>query len=180
MDFDVLRYKVSLLGDKRVGKTSLVKKFIEDKFDDNYVISLGIKTSKKEIEITHPTRNKTQKVELEINDLMGDFHFTKIMDEYIQGSAAAVIVTDHTRKDTFDNIQGWVDYSRRVVGGMPLIVAANKDDLKQEYQISDEEAKAYASKFGLPYLETSAKTGDHVEELFKLLAEECIQTGNLK
>jgi small GTP-binding protein len=166
--------KVCLLGDFAVGKTSLVRRFVYDLFDDKYLSTIGVKVSRKTVAV----HNEDGVVELTVMlwDLAGSEEFDRVRASYLRGSAGAVLVCDLTRPETLDSLQRYVDELQVASPGAQLILAANKRDLVEPSPrdglraLSSEEVEAEASNLDTPCYHTSAKTGDEVEDLFRHLS----------
>lgn len=162
----IIQKKICLLGDFAVGKTSLIRRFIEGRFDDRYLSTIGVKISRKPIEMADSTLN------LLIWDLAGGDDFSKSGASYLRGAVAALIVCDLTRPDTLAGYQFYTDQMRQINPGAVLLFAGNKADLAEERAILDEEIQAICQTLGGTYLDTSAKTGYQVETAFQLLARQ--------
>lgn len=150
--------KVCLLGDGAVGKTSLVRRFVFDAFDDKYLQSFGTKVSKKVVVQGNMEAN------LMVWDILGQRTQKTLHAAYYRGAAGALAVCDFTRPETLQSLSSWVDGFLSVVGEAPIIVLANKSDLDKAFPIDD--VRAFGESIGSPVIETSAKTGDNVEEAF--------------
>jgi small GTP-binding protein len=162
----VIQKKVCLLGDFSVGKTSLVRQFVEGRFDDRYLSTIGVKISRKPVKMTDYTLN------LLIWDLAGGDDFSKAGASYLRGSVAALIVCDLTRRETLDSFQIYAEQMRALNPEAILVFAGNKVDLIDERVIPDEELQALCHLLNGRYLDTSAKTGFQVETAFQWLAEQ--------
>jgi len=173
-DDEPIRYvrKICLVGDPAVGKTSLVRRFVLDKYDDAYISTLGAKVMKKDVNILHD--GKDYLMSLMLWDVMGQKHFRIIESVAFQHVSAGIIVCDLTRKETFDNLSYWIEALTRISGRIPLIILANKYDLNSEAEVDEKMIKEFSLKYDSTYFLTSAKTGDNVEEAFKKLAEFCL------
>ena len=165
----VIQKKICLLGDFAVGKTSLVRRFVEGRFDDKYLSTIGVKISRKVL--TRPN----YKIKMLLWDLSGGQEISKAQLSYLRGTAGALIVCDLTRSETLAAFELYARQVRALNAKVPLIFVGNKADLKQERVISDAQLKTLCEKLGGPYLLTSAKTGMHVEDAFKLLADQIIE-----
>jgi small GTP-binding protein len=160
-----IQKKVCLLGDFAVGKTSLIRRFVEGRFDDRYLSTIGVKISRKPLEMDEYTLN------LLIWDLAGGDDFSKAGASYLRGAVAALIVCDLTRPETLAGYEYYTDQMRQINPGSTLIFAGNKADLTEERAITEEEIQALTTSLEGPYLETSAKTGFQVEDAFQLMAQ---------
>jgi small GTP-binding protein len=164
-----LKIKVCLIGDTSVGKTSLVRRYVMDVFDDKYILTLGTKISKKRLLIK---KNKLDiNLTLAIWDVMGQKYFTNIFDKAFKGAKAAILVCDVTREDTLKNILMWESRLKEVTGDIPLLLLANKSDLTGEYEFSETDLQKYSSGLHAPFFMTSAKCGDNVINSFYKIGE---------
>jgi small GTP-binding protein len=170
--------KVCLLGDFAVGKTSLVRRFVYDLFDDKYIGTIGVKVSRKTVAV----RRDDEIVELTMMlwDLAGSEEFDRVRASYLRGASGAVLVCDLTRPETLNSVHRYVQELQDVSPGAQLIVAANKRDLVAQPPAGSppaldlEQVQAAATSLGAPYYLTSAKTGDEVEALFRHLGRQLV------
>ncbi|OGD46883.1 MAG: hypothetical protein A3K76_05510 [Euryarchaeota archaeon RBG_13_57_23] len=150
--------KLCLLGDGAVGKTSLVRRFVHDVFDDKYIMSFGTKVSKKVMKIGE------SEVDLMIWDILGQKVLESLHAAYYRGAVGAFAVCDFTRPETMASLRNWVGNFRAVAGQQPVIILGNKMDLEKRYSLA--ELEAFGTSLGCTVLETSAKTGTNVERAF--------------
>ena len=160
-----IKRKIVLIGDWGVGKTSLIKKYVFDQFDDDYITTLGTKVTKKRIKYKI-SEEKIIDMNLMIWDVMGQKDFKKIQLMSFKNANGALIVCDITRAETLDSIINWRTDIFNVTGEIPIIILANKSDLKEETKFSEQELSEVTGKFHAPYFFTSAKTGENVVNAF--------------
>ena len=167
----ILKFKICLLGDGAVGKTSLIRRFVEDAFRDDYLLTIGTKTSKKRVIIKKPEFQKDLNITLIIWDIMGQISFRKLLHPtYLKGARGAILVCDLTRKETLEHIDDWID-SLYVEGKVvPSVFVGNKCDLVDNHAFGKAELESVASAYDSPFYITSAKTGEFVEEAFRNLS----------
>lgn len=165
--------KICLVGDPAVGKTSLVKRFVLDKYDDAYISTIGAKVLKREVDLRHS--GKDYHVSLMVWDVMGQKHFKIIESVAFLHVKGGLITCDMTRKETFDNMGYWIDALTNISGKIPLIILANKSDLADGLQVTRAMLDEFSARTGIPYFITSAKTGENVEAAFLKLAESCLE-----
>ena len=153
--------KTVLLGEAGVGKTSLVYRFIENKFRENYKSTLGVNLLKKDLEVEGYGGVSSQ-----IWDLGGQESFRSLRKLYLEGANGGLIIFDLTDKKSFDKLNDWLESFRTARGEQPLLLIGNKSDLKNQAKITEKEASKYAKNNNMDLILTSAKTGQNVEEAF--------------
>jgi len=163
-------YKIIIIGDPAVGKTSLINRFIQDQFESEYKETIGTNILKKVIKLKDDIVNFT------MWDIAGQERWTDMRQVYYKGAAGAIIVYDVTRKITYQHVNNyWYPDLKSFVEtkGMPIILIANKNDLENKLKRVDSiQGEELGGKIGsLRFLETSAKTGQNVEEAFIYLAK---------
>jgi small GTP-binding protein len=161
--------KACLLGDFAVGKTSLVRRFVYDMFEDRYISTIGVKVSRKTVAV--PRGSGTVELVMMLWDLAGSEQFDRVRASYLRGTAGALLVCDLTRPETLDSLKGYVKDLRSVSAEAKLILAANKQDLVTPNvpHLEAEKVEALAGRLDIPFYFTSAKTGDEVERAFRCL-----------
>ncbi len=159
--------KVCLLGDFAVGKTSLVRRFVYDRFDDKYISTIGVKVSRKTVAV--PRNEEIVELTMMLWDLAGSEEFDQVRASYLRGAAGAVLVCDLTRPETLDHLYDYANDFGQVNSGVQLAVAANKRDLTDAIEIAPASVKTVANDLTAPAYLTSAKTGDDVDDLFRHL-----------
>jgi small GTP-binding protein len=167
----VISQKVCLVGDFGVGKTSLIRQFVDRQFSDQYLSTVGVKISRKLVAIPDATQ-EIQQLQLIVWDIEGSTRFKAIAPTYLQGAKGAVIVADVTRPSSIANLEDHVQLFRSVCPKSSLIMALNKIDLmenNEKEQISQDIAAKF-SNLKIPVYSTSAKTGENVDEIFQSLA----------
>jgi len=165
-----LKSKVCLVGEKAVGKTSLVRRFVMNMFDEQYVTTIGTRVSKKEVHVSMPDAARSVQVDLMIWDIMGEKGFRELLkDAYFYGANGILAVADVTRRRTLDDLDDWIDSVEQIVGKVPIIIVVNKTDLSNA-QFRERDVAQFAKAYGSEFFLTSAKTGEHVEAAFARLA----------
>ena len=159
--------KVCLLGDFAVGKTSLLRRFVYDLFNDKYISTIGVKVSRKTVGLSRV--DDVVELTMMLWDLGGSEVFKQVRTSYLRGAAGAVLVCDLTRPETLDSIRSYVDDLFSVSPDAELILVANKCDLADQQRLTPAQIKAVAADLNAPYYVTSAKTGEEVETLFRHL-----------
>jgi Ras-related protein Rab-6A len=160
-----------------VGKTSLIKRFVYDIFDESYSNTIGAHVTKKELKMPHPKEDRMLDAYLMIWDVMGQQCFLHMLREsYFFGAAGIIAVCDVTRKDTMTELAGWIEQALSVSGDIPMVILGNKSDLADQQELDLTELEAFASKYkdSIAYL-SSVKTGHNVELTFKTLCEKMLE-----
>jgi len=155
--------KICLLGDGEVGKTSLIRRYVLDIFDDQYIQTFGAKVSKKVLDL------EDVNLTLMIWDVLGQKTQKALHTTYYAGANGAFLVCDMTRPESLEHLHNWVDDLREVAGDIPIIVIGNKCDL--EMKIDPLDLQHFATEIGTPMLLTSALTGEGVQEAFQALGQ---------
>ena len=161
----VIQKKICLLGEFSVGKTSLVRRFVEGRFDEKYHSTIGVKISRKILD-----RDQHQ-LNLLIWDLVGGNEFARREASYLLGTAGALIVCDLTRPQTLSVLTHYARQLHSINPQIALVFIGNKVDLTEERAITDEQLTAVCESLGGECLLTSAKTGEQVEAAFIRLAD---------
>lgn len=164
-------FKVVLLGEGCVGKTSIVLRYVEDKFNPQHISTLQASFLTKKLTLENDT-----KVQLNIWDTAGQERFHALGPIYYRGSHGAILVYDITDQDSFQKVKNWVKELKRMLGSeIILVIAGNKLDLEEQRTVMEDDAISYAESVGAHYFETSAKTNDNVEEVFVELTRLMVQ-----
>lgn len=153
--------KIVILGHFGVGKTSLIRRFVEDTFSDNYTVTIGVHITKKVVEI-----DVNNSVSLILWDLEGTDDIKTIRDSYLLGSHGAVFVFDVSRPSTFQDLHSDLEIVAEKMPKVPLLVVGNKSDLVEENELT---SLLDENKISFDFL-SSAKTGATVNELFEKMA----------
>jgi len=171
MNTKIFQFKLVLLGESAVGKSSLVLRFVKGQFLDYQESTIGAAFLTQTVCLNDTT------VKFEIWDTAGQERYHSLAPMYYRGAQAAIVVYDITNYDSFDRAKKWVKELQRQ--GNPNIVialAGNKVDLASKRKIEIEEAQAYADENGILFMETSAKTAANVNELFVAIAKKLPKT----
>jgi small GTP-binding protein len=169
--------KVVLVGDKAVGKTSLIRRYVLDEFDDRYLTTLGAKVTKKIEPVRVPEKGLDVSLEMNVWDIMGQVGFRELLKEaYFHGARGVLAVVDLTRKSSFEGIAAWIKAVNDVTGTVPAVLLGNKKDLRAQAAVTPVQISSQASALGCPSFLTSAKTGENVEAAFQNLANQIVRT----
>lgn len=166
--------KICLVGDFGVGKTSLIRRFVDGEFSDRYLSTVGVKISRKKVELD---AESDKSVQLLIWDLEGHTKFKAIAPSYLQGASGAIITADVTRQETVDNMQERLKLFLSVNPKGIAIFALNKADLIDAEKVAKllETIKEEKPEQVIATYRTSAKTGENVDDIFDLIARKTIE-----
>ncbi|TFG07641.1 MAG: GTP-binding protein [Promethearchaeota archaeon] len=159
--------KLILCGDYQVGKTSLIRRFVENTFKKNYISTIGVEISKKDLEIQENTN-----LNFIIWDIGGQIsQMTPYRKRFYSGANAAFIVVDRTRANNENSVDFWYhEIKESVPNNIPVVIVGNKSDLVDNIVVSEEVIKEKANRHGFHYILTSAKTGENVHDAFLYIA----------
>ncbi len=161
------KLKVVIVGDSGVGKTNLIKRFVTNSFNQNSKATVGVEFLSKSYRIND------QVFKIEMWDTAGQERYKSITAAYYKGAKGALIVYDITQKTTFENISKWMtEIKEKSSKDMKVMIIGNKTDLKDERQVTTEEASLKAQDLGAPIMETSALDASNVKEAFYDLMKE--------
>ena len=167
--------KIVVIGEAGVGKTSLIRRLSEDKFDTSYLMTIGMDP----IAVKFPVeRNgETNKFEVVFWDIAGQDQFKVIRDIFYRGAEAAVAVFDLTRKDTISKLNNWIKEFYSIVGEKPLLILGNKEDMEDYFSISNAEINGFLVQNHVKrYFSVSAKTGSKVRDSLQKLVQDIVNS----
>jgi len=165
------RFKLTLLGDGAVGKTSLFLRYIDNKFEENYIPTLGVNFLTKDLEVGGTP------IRLIVWDIGGQSTWKAKLPLYLKGSDGAIIIFDLTRPASFLNLSDWIERIHTIVSpDTPFIVVGNKNDLKNIRKVKEKDVKNFLKKqpYNM-YYESSAKTGENIDPFFEKIASEVLK-----
>lgn len=158
--------KILLVGDGAVGKTSLVRRFVHDLFSDRYIVTIGTKTSRKELKLEYEAEALCVNLQLGIWDILGQKEGARAHELYFKGAEGVIVVCDLTRPETLASVPGWAKRVEALCGKLPAVLVANKADAKEERKVEEQEVAEVAKGLGVAWFQASAKTGLNVEAFF--------------
>ena len=165
-EYDYL-FKLLLIGDSGVGKSCLLLRFADDTYTESYISTIGVDFKIRTIELDGKT------IKLQIWDTAGQERFRTITSSYYRGAHGIIIVYDVTDKESFQNIQHWLqEIDKYANEGVMKLLVGNKSDLQSKKVVSYDEAKELADSLGIGFIETSAKNAHNVEQAFTKMALE--------
>ncbi len=169
-----MKTKLALMGEGGVGKTSLIRRFVLNEYQDTYLHTIGTKVSKIELTVPFGADIEVQ-MDMSIFDIMGQHGFRDLIKEtYFHGASALLGVCDLTRLDSLTALADWIASALEIAGDVPVFILANKKDLADRRAFPDEAIAKVAEPFGAPFVLTSAKTGEAVDDAFNALAVEIV------
>lgn len=160
-------FKLLLIGDSGVGKSCLLLRFADDTYTESYISTIGVDFKIRTIELDGKT------VKLQIWDTAGQERFRTITSSYYRGAHGIIIVYDVTDRQSFQNVEHWLkEIDKYATGNVNKLLVGNKSDLQSKKVVTYDEAKEFADKHGIKFLETSAKNSHNVEQAFQTMATE--------
>src|ERR1700692_1658813 len=157
----MLQKKICMLGSFAVGKTSLVRRFVESIYSDVYQTTVGVKIDKKNV------KGSEKEVSLVLWDIYGEDDYQKMHWTYLRGASGYLLVADGTRKATLEKAFQLEQKAREEVGAIPFVFVINKSDLIRDWEL-DSGIESQMAAQGWSILRSSAKTGEGVEESFSM------------
>ena len=167
-DYDE-KIRIMIIGDSTVGKTSLLRKYIQNEFSTNFINTVGF-----DIQIKFLIINN-KKIKLQISDTAGQERYRIVSKSFFNASEGFIIVYDITKRDSFVNVNNWVEQIKEIAPNYSKsIIFGNKCDLKEKREIEINEGKELANKFNFKFFETSAKDGTNINEGIESLVKEIL------
>jgi Ras-related protein Rab-1A len=169
-EYDYL-FKLLLIGNSSVGKSSLLFRFVENVWDDSFVPTIGVDFKLKTLEVNG------KKVKLQIWDTAGQERFKNITSSYYRGGNGVLVVYDITDRESFENLTSWlIEIEKNANKNVYKLLIGNKCDLEDKRKVSIQEGKDFAESNGMKFIETSAKDNTKVQEAFELLTTEIMKS----
>ena len=170
MDYDKT-CKILLIGDSVVGKTCLISRYAIGVFNEDYISTIGFDSRQKEEIINN------EKVLVKIFDTAGQERFKSITANYLRNAEGVILVYDLTSTESFENLKFWIESIKNNLGNdepIPIIIIGNKIDLEDARQINKSVAEKFAKDNNYKYFETSAKTGEGVDDAFREIVKQIL------
>jgi len=171
-------FKVLLLGAPAVGKTSILYRYVKNQFSNDYITTIGLNYLTKDVNL-----DKKYLAKLVIWDIAGHEKFKFLRTQYYEGTQGALVIFDLTRLKTYDELKHWLSEMFEIVKKrIPFVIIGNKIDLVEEVSrsVDYDIVRKFAENNDSVYIETSAKTGENIEEAFTELTERMIKQGSKK
>ncbi len=162
--------KICAAGSYQVGKTSLIRRYAEDKFEESYTPTIGVDVTVKRVTIDG------QEIKILLWDTAGQEVFGRIRPMYFEGAFGCIIVYDITRADTFKDLDRWItEFRTPERENAPIAIIGNKIDLEDNRDVSTEEGKEFAENYSVPFYECSAKLGgEEIENIYTDLVKKWV------
>ena len=168
------QYKILFLGDTSVGKTSLLIRYTDNKFDSDSLPTLGVDVRNKYVSL------EQKRIRLDIWDSAGQERFRNLTKNFYHGANAIIFVYDITNKKTFETLKTWlIEAQKDVTNETEMIIVGNKIDLNEKREVNFQTSESLGKKNNIEVFESSAKTGEGVEEMFIYLIKKLFQNKNI-
>lgn len=169
-----MKSKVALVGESGVGKTSLIRRFVLDEFDDKYIHTVGTKVTKINLTIPHGADTEID-MDVAIFDIMGQKGFKDMVREtFFLDAQGLLAVCDFTNRGSLDALQDWIATALEIAGDVPVYILVNKSDLADKAAYGEESVQKAAKPWEAPFIYTSARSGENVDDAFNALAIEIV------
>ena len=168
-------FKVLLIGNSDVGKSSLILRYVDQIWNDVFVPTIGVDFKVKSLQIDN------KRVKMQIWDTAGQERFRNVISSYFKGAHGILLIYDITARDSFKELENWLgEVERNATPQVLKILIGNKCDLEEQRQITVDEGEAFAARNGMKFIETSAKNNTNVNEAFEALAKIMVESSNKK
>ncbi len=172
---ELVKLKICMAGEAMVGKTSLIRRYVHQEYEDRYTATLGTKITKKTMAVQDPRSGRPLDVHMILWDIMGTPTLRDLLKEaYYHGAQGILGVADLTRKETLRELDAWYRSIQTVAGAVPCYVVVNKSDLEADAQLQRDEVDHFCRGRGWAWSYASAKTGEGVEQGFEGLVREIL------
>ncbi|MFO8019681.1 MAG: Rab family GTPase [Promethearchaeia archaeon] len=171
-----ITYKTIIGGEGAVGKTTLLKRYVEGLFVENTQMTIGVQIHKKTLNI-----GNNVSCDLQLWDLGGQDRFRSFLDSFVRGTKGALLLFDLTRQKTLEKIDHWVEIIRKFDSSIPILLIGSKYDLVDMISVSESDIRELMEKHNfIGYLSTSSKTGLNVERAFESLTNYLLKKNNMQ
>ncbi len=169
-----------MLGNAKVGKTSLLSRYVEDQFRESYFQTLGANFLVKEVDVKNITNHLDEEKNINsfniyVWDICGQRDKLFTTEYYFVQAVGALVVFDILNRESFEDLDFWINKLKELSGDVPFIIIGNKIDKEEKRMVSKEEGEELAEQYGVEYIETSAKSDENVDKAFEILAIEIIK-----
>ncbi len=173
-DYDFI-FKVLLLGNSDVGKSSIILRYVDQTWSDTFVPTIGVDFKVKTLEVDN------KKIKMQIWDTAGQERFRTVISSYFRGSHGLFLIYDITNRDSFKNLENWLsEIEENANKNVLKFLIGNKCDLENDREIETKEGQDFANRNGMQFMETSAKEDKNINEAFEALAKLMMEFSNEK
>ena len=173
-DYDFI-FKVLLLGNSDVGKSSIILRYVDQTWSDTFVPTIGVDFKVKTLEVDN------KKIKMQIWDTAGQERFRTVISSYFRGSHGLFLIYDITNRDSFKNLENWLsEIEENANKNVLKFLIGNKCDLENDREIQTKEGQDFANRNGMQFMETSAKEDKNINEAFEALAKLMMEFSNEK
>ena len=158
-------FKILIIGDSGVGKSNILLRYVDGMFSEEFISTIGVDFR------IHTLQIENKNVKLQLWDTAGQDRFKSIVQSYYRGAAGILVVYDVTNRESFENINQWINEVQRLSSEAQLVLVANKIDLSDKAKVTSEEGKSLALQFGIPFFEVSAKSNSNIDECILTIAK---------
>lgn len=163
-----------------MGKTSLLSRYVEDQFRESYFQTLGANFLVKEVDVKNITNQLDEEKNINsfniyVWDICGQRDKLFTTEYYFVQAVGALVVFDILNRESFEDLDFWINKLKELSGDVPFIIIGNKIDKEEKRMVSKEEGEELAEQYGVEYIETSAKSDENVDKAFEILAIEIIK-----
>ncbi|MHA1733771.1 MAG: Rab family GTPase [Promethearchaeota archaeon] len=167
----IFKFKVIIVGDAAVGKTSLIRHYCDGYFKDTYRSTIGVSFLKKTLNLDH---NGEHKVTLQLWDVGGQALFSSVRPNYYRGAHGALILFDVTNSQSLSHVFTWYQDLSKTINDIPMVMIGNKIDLDYNREKIEKQALTLSDRLNIELYYTSAKTGTHMNEVFAAITRNMI------
>ena len=168
-------FKICLIGDSASGKTSIIKQFVDEEYTLDTSSTIGIDFKIVSFNISNSTYIKMQ-----IWDTCGSERFKSLTASFLKSCSAFILVFDLTRKKTLLNIECWINTVKENTIPKFMILIGNKSDLKEQREVNNNDVLEICKKYSLNYIESSAKSNENIEIIFKIVVNQLLNTTKIE
>lgn len=166
-------FKIVIIGESGVGKSNILSRYVSNKFKTDTATTIGVEFTIKTMQLT--INGKPISVKLQLWDTAGQERYKSVTASFYRGAVGALVVYDITRHQTFEKSVEWMTELRKQVEDVQIILVGNKQDLAQMREVSDAEGKNQADTQNVLFVETSAQSGENIEQAFEILVRKIIE-----
>lgn len=168
------KWKVVVIGEPTVGKTTLMLQYTESHFKELYIPTVGVQVSIKKVVVKNEKTKKKELIDLTIWDIAGHSKFHEIRKVFYEGATAFLLLYDITNEASFEGTSFWTNDVTKIIGNSYGMLIGNKHDLQKDRVITESRGQKLATTLRLDFMETSAKTGENVNNVFETVTRKLL------